>query len=211
MDEETQRRIFDPFFTTKFTGRGLGLAAVLGIVRGHKGAIKVQSVVGKGTTITVLFPLAEEVTAPAAEPVRPLAEPGMRKFKGTVLLVDDDETVRLVGRTILQRYGFTVLTAVDGADGVEVFVQNADQIDVVVLDMTMPNMSGEEAYREMCRIRPNVRAILSSGYSEQEATSKFSAAGLAGFIQKPYLAADLTNKISEVIGERPGHLQVVAS
>jgi len=197
MDAETQAKLFDPFFTTKFTGRGLGMAAVLGIVRGHRGAIHIQSEPGKGTTMKLLFPGIEgrAVTqGGGAESV------DSWRGSGTVLLVDDEETVRAVGRTMLQRLGMTVVTARDGREAVEIFAKRSDEIDCIILDLTMPHMDGEQAYRELRRIRDDVRVIMSSGYNEQEVTQRFVGKGLAGFIQKPYELARLRNILRSVVG-----------
>lgn len=197
MDDETKARIFEPFFTTKFTGRGLGLAAVLGIVRGHKGALKVYSKAGEGTTFKVLFPKSERWIEP-----KPAEEKKVEGWegRGTILLVDDEEEVASVTRMMLEGIGFSVLTAKDGLEGVEMFRNHADDIDAVLMDMTMPNMNGEEAFREMKKIRSGVRVILTSGYNEEEISGRFYGAGFAGFLQKPYGFADLSNKVKGIIG-----------
>jgi len=196
MNEETLDKLFDPFFSTKFTGRGLGLAAVLGIVRGHEGAIRVDSKPGRGTTFTVLFPSAGR----SVKRVRaPLSGPAAGRAGQTILLVDDEEAIRTIGKRMLQRFGFTVLTAKDGLEGVAVFREHAQDIAAVVLDLTMPHMSGEEAYGEMRAIKEDVRVILSSGYNQQEISERFGEKAFAGMIQKPYQATALLERLRQVL------------
>ncbi len=197
MSPETRDRIFDPFFTTKFTGRGLGLAAVLGIMRAHRGAIKVYSEVGRGTTFKMLLPAAEG----AAEALtRPPAKDRPEATTGLVLVVDDETSVRTVVKRLLESAGYAVITAADGEEGVEVFRAHHPHVRAVILDVTMPRMGGEEAFRRLRQIDPDVRVILSSGYSEQEATSQFAGKGLAGFLEKPFRAEALFECVRLVCG-----------
>jgi CheY-like chemotaxis protein len=197
MDEETQSKLFEPFFSTKFTGRGLGMAAVLGIVRGHKGAIQVESEVGRGTTFRVLFPASKET----AKTVESEIDRGDVKWRGagTVLLVDDEETIRSLGAQMLKRLGFDVVTAVDGREAVEVYRAHRNRVVCVLLDLTMPRMDGGETFRELRRVRNDLPVILSSGYSEYEVSKRFEGTGVAGFIQKPYEMECLRSKLREVL------------
>ena len=197
MTEETKAKIFDPFFTTKFTGRGLGLAAVLGIVRGHRGALKIYSSVGRGTTFKVFFPASD---APSRKDIRV----SHASFHGTglVLLVDDDDGVRRAARMILELFGFDVVEARDGREALRVFAPRATDIVAVLLDMTMPEMGGEETFRELRRLRDDVPVILSSGYNEVEATRRFTSKGLAGFLQKPFTSKELGEKLSAALAAR---------
>lgn len=196
IDQTTLARIFDPFFTTKFTGRGLGLAAVMGIVRGHKGAIKVYSEIGRGTTFKLLFPAQEML----ATPPDPIVHAGMsRKFEGTILVVDDEEAVRAVAVRILRNAGFKVIVADDGWKGVELVRTNAEPFAAVLLDLTMPQMDGEEAFRLMRELKPNLRVIVMSGFNEQDTTHRFVGRGLAGFVPKPFSAEMLLGKINAVL------------
>ncbi len=195
MDAATRERIFDPFFSTKFVGRGLGLAAVQGIVRGHAGAIKVYSEVGSGTTIKILFPASAE----AAAGCRPApTAPGWRGH-GLVLLVDDEPVVRAVGTRILERLGFEVLTAADGVEALEAFEQVRDRVVLIILDMTMPNLGGAATYRQLRARDPGVRVVLTSGYNEQEATSHFNGKGLAAFVQKPFQLESMRSTLERVL------------
>jgi signal transduction histidine kinase len=197
MDEATKAKIFDPFFTTKFTGRGLGLAATLGIARSHKGAVGLSSVPGKGTTFRLLLPAS-------SLPVQRIRRPPPMDFtgSGTILIVDDDHGVRGTLRMLLTTLGFDVLEARDGQEALDVFAARADGIALVILDLTMPVLGGREVFSELCRIRPGVSVILSSGYDKEETMRRFGAKGLAGFLQKPYTAGDLAEKISAALEPR---------
>ncbi len=190
-------KMFDPFFTTKFTGRGLGLAAVHGIVRGHRGAMRVYSTPGQGTTFKVLFPASDEV------PVKAEVVPEETEATGTatVLVVDDENVVRRTAKSMLERFGYSVILAENGQECVDLFRVLSEKIAVVLLDMTMPVLSGEETFRQLRSIKPEVRVILSSGYNEVEAVRRFAGKGLAGFIQKPYTAVALEQKIRSVLSE----------
>jgi CheY-like chemotaxis protein len=196
MSPDTQARIFDPFFTTKFTGRGLGLAAVLGIVRGHKGSLKIQSEVGKGSTFIFLVPVHSGET----ESITSRGRKGIEwKGKGTILIVDDDPTVRAVTSRIVEASGFQVLQAVDGQHAVEVFEEQKERIHAVVLDLTMPKLNGEEAFEEMRRIKPDVKVLLISGFSEPSSGPVYLTRGLSGFLQKPFTTEDLNEKLKNMI------------
>jgi two-component system cell cycle sensor histidine kinase/response regulator CckA len=197
MDKDMQTRIFDPFFTTKFTGRGLGLAAAQGIVRGHHGVMKLYSEPGHGTAFKLLFPSSERAGLPTFE--QGFESMGAWRGTGTILIVDDEEGVRLVASKALEKAGFTVLMAEDGPAGVQMFRTHADEIRAVLLDLTMPHMSGEEVLRAIRTIRSDVRVILSSGYNEQDTISQFQGKGLAGFIQKPYQTMKLIEKLCEIL------------
>jgi CheY-like chemotaxis protein len=187
--EETRSRIFEPFFSTKFTGRGLGLAAVLGIVRAHNGALKVYSEPGKGTTFKILFPaLTEREDVPRSPESSP---PAGWRGKGTILLVDDEESLVALGARMLEHLGFTVLTAADGLQAVDSYRERGKEIDLVLMDLTMPHMDGAEAFEELRRLNPAVRVVLASGYSHEDVASRFAGKGLDGVLQKPYTLAKL--------------------
>lgn len=196
MDRTLLDRVFDPFFTTKFTGRGLGLPAVLGIVRGHHGAIRVYSELGRGTTFRLLFP------ATASAPVRTPEKSRQNqpwKGTGTILVADDEETVRNLTRRMLERSGFAVIVAADGREALERFEQDQGRINLVVLDLTMPHVDGEACFRGLRQLNPNVKVVMTSGYNEQDVVNLFAGKGLAGFIQKPYTSDELISKVREIL------------
>jgi PAS domain S-box-containing protein len=200
MDAGTQERLFDPFFTTKFTGRGLGMSAVLGIVRGHKGAILVESERERGTTIRVLFPACGVAETVKERAVRmPPAEAPSDVSCRTILVVDDEEEVRRLALAFIQYLGHKGMVASDGEEALKLFEQSSGEIDCVLLDLTMPRMDGLSAFRRLRAIRPDIRVILSSGYNEQDATQRFMGEGLTGFIQKPYRLHQLRELLNRTV------------
>jgi CheY-like chemotaxis protein len=195
MDDATRARIFEPFFSTKFTGRGLGLAAVLGILRGHRGGIAVNSRAGGGSTFRIYLPPGQAAapTAAAEAPVEPVVA------TARVLVVDDEPVVRRVTQRLLERHGFTVLLANDGREAVHLLNANPDAADLVLMDLTMPGMGGEEAVIYLRSINFNRPILLMSGYDETEVAGFDRRMGIRGFLRKPFHAAQLVGAVRSAL------------
>ncbi len=203
MEPGTLQQLFDPFFSTKFKGRGLGMSVVHGIVRSHHGSIIVWSERGKGALIRLLLPAFSDIPAADEEPSRENEDNRADSQSGagkTVLFVDDDRSICDICARILKTIGLTVYTAFNGEDGLALFRLHKDEIDCVILDLTMPRMDGVATFNELRCIKPDVRVILSSGFNETEAYVRFKEQGLAGFIQKPYSIRKLETELSRVLG-----------
>jgi len=197
MDKETITKLFDPFFTTKFTGRGLGLSAVQGIMHGHKGAVSIKSEPEKGSTFRLFFPALEKPLEPAGAASE---HTNTDEISGTVLIVDDEESVRKMAERMLDHIGFDVLTVSNGRDAVTLYQEQMEKISFVLLDMTMPGMNGAETFHELRKIDPEVKVIIASGYSEQDIATRFSGEQLSGFCQKPFRYDTLKDTATKVLG-----------
>ena len=202
MSPDTLSRIFDPFFSTKFSGRGLGLAAVMGIVRSHQGLIRIRTAPREGTTFRVLFPA---VAGGVREPEKLFATRSDWRGTGTVLVVEDEEGVREVADRILQDFGFETLLAVDGRDALEQFERARPRVTAVLLDLSMPRMGGQEVFRRLRQVSPDLPVIIMSGYTEESVAAQFSESGadLTAFLQKPFLAEDLIGVLRRVVKSAP--------
>jgi len=199
MDGETQARLFEPFYTTKFMGRGLGMSAVLGIVRAHGGAIMLDSRKGRGTVFRILFPGLGAADARTPEIAAPEERSGApRAGRGTVLVVDDEQDVRDLCMEIVEYLGFTAIGAADGNEALRIFGELTSEIGLVVLDMTMPNLDGVGAFYGLRRIRPDVDVVISSGYSEDDVSRHFTGDRPSGFLQKPFKVEELRAILSRV-------------
>jgi CheY-like chemotaxis protein len=197
MDEKTQERIFDPFFTTKemARGTGLGLSSVYGIVKNHGGVVEVESEEGKGSTFSIFLPASEKEIEERRERLTDEIIEGSE----TVLLVDDEEMILQVGKEMLEALGYTVIVSEGGKRAVDLFMENQDKIDMVILDMIMPDMGGGEVYDRLKEADPNARVLLSSGYSIDGQAGEILQRGCDGFIQKPFNMEQLCLKVRKVL------------
>ncbi|MGH7527211.1 MAG: hybrid sensor histidine kinase/response regulator, partial [Gemmatimonadales bacterium] len=203
MSSDTLQRIFDPFFSTKLAGRGLGLAAVLGIVESHHGLIRIRTAPGEGTTFRVFFPAAASGAAPRR--AETAGQAGWRG-EGTVVVAEDDEGVRMVAASMLEELGFTVLAAKDGREAAQLIEQNGAAVRAVLLDLSMPRMGGLEVYRRLRAEWPHIPVVWMSGYTEEAVADQFasSRAAATGFLQKPFLAEDLAAVLRPLLEAVPG-------
>jgi CheY-like chemotaxis protein len=196
IDRAIRGKIFDPFFTTKEKGKGtgLGLATVYGIVKNHNGFINVESEMGAGTTFSVYIPAIEK----KAEKLREI-ESRPEGGQETILVVDDEETIRFLVRDILEEIGYKVIAAEDGYRALEIYGKRMAEIDLVILDMTMPGMGGRETFEKLKKQNPRVLAVLSTGYSEDERARQMLAMGVKAFVQKPYRIDDLAGAVRRIL------------
>jgi PAS domain S-box-containing protein len=199
MEAEVEERIFDPFFTTKDTGRGtgLGLASVYGITKSHDGYIEVESEKGKGSTFKLYLPATAKTPLDPPEATTHIIE-----GSGTILLVDDEEMVLNVGGRVLEKLGYTVIEAPGGKEAVDIFDKNKESIELVILDMIMPDMGGGETYDRIKEIKPRVKVLLSSGYSIDGQATEIMKRGCDGFIQKPFKADELSEKLRKILAKK---------
>jgi CheY-like chemotaxis protein len=198
MDEQTQKRIFEPFFTTKEVGKGtgLGLAGAYGCIRNHNGSINVSSKPGQGSVFTTMLPLAE---AEIQDVEKPLDRDAPPRGSGHILIVDDEESVRNFVWTALEHMGYTVAACQDGAAGLEYFREHHKEIDLVILDLIMPKMSGQDAFKEMKKIDPNVKVLVSSGFSRTQTTNQLLNEGALAILNKPFQISQLAETVAKHI------------
>jgi CheY-like chemotaxis protein len=201
MDKETKRHAFEPFFTTKKMdeGTGMGLAAVIGTAESHGGMVDLESEVGKGTSLKVYLPLVEE-SAPPRRAAGSEAKPAP-DAKNHILLVDDEELVRKVCDQMLSHLGYKVTTARNGTEAIEYYRKTWSRIDLVIIDMVMPDLNGRDTYLAMREINPKIRSILSSGYSIDNPAQEALNEGVVSFIQKPFNMDELSEKVAEALGQ----------
>jgi CheY-like chemotaxis protein len=194
MDKETISKVFEPFYTTKFQGRGLGLAAVYGIVKNHDGEILIDSEIGKGTKVQILFPYSE-----VKEEISQIGKTELKCGDETILVIDDEESVLKVSKKMLERYGYKVITASDGKEAVDIARMFKDDIHVAILDMGMPIMGGTDAFYLIREARPNIKIIISSGYELDAYSKSLLDEGADAFIQKPFIMDTFLQEIRNIL------------
>jgi CheY-like chemotaxis protein len=195
----TLSRIFDPFFTTKFTGRGLGLAAVLGIIKGHKGGLRIESEEGKGTMFEIVFPLVTSSRKTGVSKEKEL--PAVNGEGKTILVIDDESSVIELLKDVFTEANFNVIGASEPLEGINIYRREFQSIVLVVLDYSMPHMDGKLAFEELRKINNDVKVILCSGYSEEETLSSFGIDRPTGFFQKPFTTEKLVKRVAEILAD----------